>query len=120
VADASGTASTPSTLACDLFALDAGERARHKLLLRELTSVVTSVEELPDGLAVRFPSKPYVFLRLAEWLDLERACCPFLRFGLLFENRTPTLRLDVRGPKGVKEFLRAALPFAPSEIIAAP
>jgi hypothetical protein len=115
VADAPGTA---SVLACDLFALDAGERARHALLLRELAGVVTGVEELPDGLAVRFPSKPYVFLRLAEWLELERACCPFLRFGLLFENRTPTLRLDVRGPEGVKEFLRAELPFAASEIVA--
>jgi hypothetical protein len=118
VADAPGTATSPSALACHLFALDAGERARHALLLRELTGVVTSVEELPDGLAVRFPSRPYVFLRLAEWLDLERACCPFLRFGLLFENRTPTLRLDVRGPEGVKEFLRAELPFAASEIAA--
>jgi hypothetical protein len=54
-----------------------------------------------------------LFLRLAEWMELERACCPFLEFGLIFENRTPTMRLDVRGPAGVKEFLRAELPFAP-------
>ena len=88
------------------------------MLLQELSSAVTSVEELPDGLAVRFPSKPYVFLRVAEWLDLERACCPFLTFGLLFENHTAALRLDVRGPEGVKDFLRAELPFptsAPAE-----
>jgi hypothetical protein len=117
VADDPLTAPTPA-LACDLFALDAAQRARHSLLLRELANAVTSVEELPDGLAVRFPSKPYVFLRLAEWLDLERACCPFLRIGLLFENRTPTLRLDLRGPEGVKDFLRAELPFAASEVAA--
>jgi hypothetical protein len=66
----------------------------------------------PRRLAVRFPARPYVFLRLAEWMELERACCPFLDFGLIFENSVPTTRLDVRGPEGVKEFLRAELPFA--------
>jgi hypothetical protein len=100
-------------LACRLDALDSKQRARHAELLRELASAVTNVEELPDGIAVRFPARPYVFLRLAEWMELERACCPFLDFGLIFENRVPTMRLAVRGPAGVKDFLRAELPFAP-------
>lgn len=98
-------------LACRLDALDPEQRRRHAALLRELAGVVSSVDELPDGLAIRFPARPYVFLRLAEWMDLERACCPFLEFGLVFENRVPTMRLDLRGPDGVKEFLRAELPF---------
>jgi hypothetical protein len=94
-------------------ALDPKQRARHGELLRELAGAVTNVEDLPDGIAVRFPARPYVFLRLAEWMELERACCPFLDFGLIFENRVPmTMRLAVRGPAGVKDFLRAELPFA--------
>jgi hypothetical protein len=93
-------------------ALDPKQRERHGDLLRELARAVTDVEELPDGLAVRFPARPYVFLRLAEWMELERACCPFLELGLIFENRVPTMRLDLRGPAGVKEFLRGELPFA--------
>ena len=105
-------------LACDRLALDASQRARHAVLLQELAAAVTGVEELPDGLAVRLPSKPYLFLRLAEWLDLERACCPFLEFGLLFENHTGALRLTVRGPEGVKDFLRAELPLTTSTISA--
>lgn len=100
-------------LACRLDALDSGERERHAQLFRELAASVAEVEELPDGLAIRFPSKPYIFLRLAEWMELERACCPFLEFGLIFENRVPTMRLELRGPEGVKDFLRAELPFAP-------
>ncbi|HSD72042.1 MAG TPA: hypothetical protein VLE54_04590 [Thermoanaerobaculia bacterium] len=100
-------------LACRLDALDSAERERHAQLFRELAASVADVEELPDGLAIRFPSKPYVFLRLAEWMELERACCPFLEFGLIFENRVPTMRLELRGPEGVKDFLRAELPFAP-------
>lgn len=99
-------------LACRMEALDSKQRARHAELLSELAGAVTNVEELPDGIAVRFPARPYVFLRLAEWMELERACCPFLDFGLIFENRVPTMRLDLRGPAGVKDFLRAELPFA--------
>jgi len=102
----------PLPLACRLDALDGKQRERHGELLRELAAAVTGVEELPDGVAVRFPARPYVFLRLAEWMELERACCPFLQFGLIFENRVPTMRLDLRGPEGVKEFLRSELPFA--------
>jgi hypothetical protein len=101
-------------LACRIDALDSKQRERHGELLRELAGAVTSVEETPDGIAVRFPARPYVFLRLAEWMELERACCPFLQFGLIFENRVPTMRLDLRGPAGVKEFLRAELPFVPA------
>ena len=100
-------------LACRIDALDFAQRGRHAQLFRELAASVADVEELPDGLAIRFPSKPYVFLRLAEWMELERACCPFLEFGLIFENRVPTMRLELRGPEGVKDFLRAELPFAP-------
>jgi hypothetical protein len=98
-------------LACRIDALDAPRRERHRVLLRELVDSVSDVEDLPDGIAVRFPARPYVFLRLAEWIELERACCPFLELGLVFENRLPTMRLDVRGPAGVKELLRAELPF---------
>jgi hypothetical protein len=99
-------------LACRIDALDPEQRKRHAGLLHELARAVSEVEELPDGLSFRFPSKPYLFLRLAEWMELERACCPFLEFGLKFENRRPTMRLDLRGPDGVKDFLRAELPFA--------
>ena len=101
-------------LACRIDALGQDQRKRHATLLSELAAAATGIEELPDGLSIRFPMRPYLFLRLAEWMDLERACCPFLDFGLVFENRVPTMRLDLRGPDGVKEFLRAELPFAAS------
>jgi hypothetical protein len=101
-----------AALACRMDALDAKQRERHADLVRELAGAVTNVEELPDGLAVRFPARPYVFLRLAEWMELERACCPFLELGLIFENRVPTMRLELRGPAGVKDLLRGELPFA--------
>jgi hypothetical protein len=98
-------------IACRIDALEPEARRRHAALARELAAAALETIELPDGVSVRFPMRPYLFLRLAEWIELERACCPFLRFGLLFENRVPTMRLDLRGPEGVQELLRAELPF---------
>ncbi|HEV8231860.1 MAG TPA: hypothetical protein VGQ75_05900 [Thermoanaerobaculia bacterium] len=96
--------------ACRLDALDPEQRKRHAALLRELEGAVSSVDDLPDGVSIRFPMRPYLFLRLAEWMELERACCPFFQFGLIFENRVPAMRLDLRGPEGVKDFLRGEFP----------
>ena len=97
-------------LACRLDAFDATQRERHAVLVRELAGAAAGVVELADGFAVRFPSRPYLFLRLAEWVELERACCPFLNIAVAFENGSAAIRLDLRGPDGVKDFLRSELP----------
>jgi hypothetical protein len=101
-------AETP--LACRIDALDVPQRERHAALVAELASAATGVEELGDGYAVRIPSQPYLFLRVAEWVELERACCPFLAIGITFENGAGSIRVDLRGPAGVKDVLRAQFP----------
>jgi hypothetical protein len=97
-------------LACRLDALGAIDRARHAVLLSELASSGPAVEELAEGFAFRFPSRPYLFLRVAEWIGLERECCPFLAIRLDVEHATRTLKVSVTGPAGAKELLRAELP----------
>lgn len=37
---------------------------------------------LPDGRAFRLPAGDYWHHKLAEWVSLERRCCPFLSFSL--------------------------------------
>ena len=98
-------------LACRIDALGSVQRARHRTLLAELIAAAEAVEELPDGYAIRFPARPYLFLRLAEWVELERACCPFLSIRLEFDREAARgLRLDIPagssvrwGPGEVKE-----------------
>jgi len=97
-------------LACRIDALDARQRERRDALVAELALAATGVDELGDGYAVRFPSQPYLFLRVAEWVELERACCPFLAIGIAFENGAGSLRVDLRGPAGAKDFLRSQFP----------
>jgi hypothetical protein len=91
-------------------ALGASRRARHAALLAELASAGPAVEELAEGFAFRFPSRPYLFLRVAEWIGLERECCPFLAIRLELEHANRSLRVSVTGPDGTKDFLRAELP----------
>lgn len=92
--------------------LGAAGRARHAVLVSELASAAPAVEELAEGFAFRFPSRPYLFLRVAEWIALERECCPFLAIRLDVEHASRTLKVSVTGPAGAKEFLRAELPLA--------
>ncbi len=96
-------------VACRLDAFDERERARHRQLASELRAAMTDVEELADGYAVRFPGKPFLFLRIARWIELERACCPFLTIRLEIERSAPAYRVRLTGPEGAKDVLRAEL-----------
>ena len=97
-------------IACRMEVLGEPGRARHAALLAELASAGPAVEELAEGFAFRFPSRPYLFLRVAEWIGLERECCPFLAIRLEIEHANRSLRVSVTGPAGTKDLLRAELP----------
>ncbi len=96
-------------VACGLGAFDERERTRHRQLAGELLRAMTDVEELPDGYALRFPGRPFLFVRIAQWVELERACCPFLTIRLEIERSAPSYRVRITGPEGAKEVLRAEL-----------
>jgi hypothetical protein len=99
-------------LACRIDALGSAGRTRHALLVAELAEARPAVEELENGFVFRFPARPYLFLRVAEWIGLERQCCPFLQIALAFEHPTASIRVSVTGPEGTKDVLRAELPLA--------
>lgn len=100
----------PEPLACRLDALEATGRKRHASLVRELAGAAIGIDEQPDGFAVRFPARPYLFLRIAEWVELERACCPFFDIRIDFDRGAREIRVSLTGPDGAKEVLRAELP----------
>ena len=92
-----------TALACRHEALGAAEKARHQELLRDLMTSVRERQESPDGYGFRLP--PDAFLKAAEWITLERRCCPFLRFGLDWAEGESAPWLRLGGREGVKEFL---------------
>ena len=98
-----------SPIACDLSGLDTHQRRRYETLIAEMGTAVQEVRELPDGYAIRIPSEGSIFLAIAEWITLERLCCPFLRFVLEIDSEGGPTWLRLTGREGVKEFLRAEL-----------
>lgn len=96
-----------NSLTCRLDALEGPQRLRHQEL-RTAMKGAGETQELPDGYAVRFPSDPTLFVKVAEWITLERRCCSFLAFGLDWSERDGVL-LRLTGGPDVKTFLATQL-----------
>ena len=100
------TNSFESPIACDVAGLDAGQRSRQREVFATLRSAFQEVREMPEGYAFRVPSSTPHILTVAEFISLERVCCPFLDFTLEVEREGGPLWLRLTGRDGVKEFLK--------------
>jgi len=108
-------------LACNVKALSDSQRERHRLLTEKLGSAMVGRTELPDGYALvldlkRLPpdaaGEPFCVVEVAEWMDLEARCCPFVDFAVEMKGSGGPMRLRLTGGEGVKEFLKAEWPLA--------
>jgi hypothetical protein len=102
----SETVVSESPIACNLNALDKEQRRRHQSLTAQLRAAVQETRELPDGYSFRLPSDEETIQRTAEWITLERRCCPFLAFGLEAGRENGPLWLSLTGREGVRPFLK--------------
>jgi len=95
-------------LACNLNAIPTEARPRYNELVKQLRSAIENRTELSDGYAYTLDSNTMSLVDLAEWITLERNCCPFLTFQIaVTADASPQLTL--RGPSGSKPILDAAL-----------
>jgi len=101
-----GDAQTP--LACNTKAISAEQRPRYNELARKLRTSARDLRELDDGYALRIDGKSMSPAEVAEWIGMERLCCPFLRFQMDIEGAAPQFELRLRGPAGAKAILAAA------------
>jgi hypothetical protein len=98
-----------SPIMCVLGALDARQLARHQELRQQLREKTQEVRELADGYALRLPAENGMILSVAEFITLERTCCPFFSFELEVGRDEGALWLKLTGRGGVKEFLKSML-----------
>jgi hypothetical protein len=98
-----------SPIACNMKALDRKQRQRHRLLTTQLHASVQETRELADGYSFRFPSDEATIQKAAEWVTLERRCCPFITFGIEIGREGGPLLLRLTGREGVKPFLKMEL-----------
>lgn len=97
-------------LVCNRNAISAEERPRYDDLLHKLRTSIRDRRELPDGYSFRIVEQSISLKDVAEWISMERRCCPFLIFQLEVPAGHAAVRLALRGPSGAKAIV--ALEFA--------
>ena len=98
-----------SPIACDLSALSPDQRARLREVRSQLRPMVREVRDLPDGYAFVLSAPEGSLVRVAEFIDLERSCCPFFRFELEVQDEGGAVWLRLTGRMGVKQFIATEL-----------
>ncbi|MBA2713598.1 MAG: hypothetical protein H0U55_08625 [Rubrobacteraceae bacterium] len=96
-------------VACDFGAMDDEQRERYRALRRRLGEDFHEARELEDGYAFRHSSGPDVLVALAEYVSLERLCCPFFDFAIEVGRGGGEVWLRMTGPEGAKSILEDAM-----------
>lgn len=94
-------------LMCILNGLTTEQRKRQSALKKQMEESTREVSELANGYAFRFKSDQSHIMMLAEFMSLERLCCPFFDFELEVAAGKDAVWLRMTGREGVKEFLKA-------------
>jgi hypothetical protein len=83
------------------------QRVSHIQTTTELIQAVQGVQEVENGYGFNFPNQTDMILKIAEFISMERLCCPFLQFSLRVAVDGEPISLTLTGPMGTLEFLRA-------------
>jgi hypothetical protein len=101
--------SDQTALACDLTALNPEQRERYQHVRERLHESQQEIREVTNGYTFRYPVDDSILSLLAEFMDIEGRCCPFLNFALDVKTERGPAWLTLTGPEGVKEFLRVEM-----------
>ena len=80
-------------------------RPRYNELRQKLTAATTAKHETENGQSWDLSEQQISMTETAEWIEMERRCCPFLSFRLETKSE-PGHRLTMTGPEGTADFLR--------------
>jgi len=98
-----------SPIACNMAALSDEQRKRILVLLKQIRAAGQEVRELPDGYTIRLPAESATVRDVAEYITLERMCCPFFRFEMEVEQEGGPMWIRLTGREGVKDFTKLEL-----------
>lgn len=100
-------------IACNL--IDRKQIEHRQEVIAELFKDSRQVTELADGYALSYPGSAQWATKLLEFIVVERSCCPFFTFELVFEPNQGPILLRLRGAEGVKELMEEQLNILHSE-----
>jgi hypothetical protein len=99
-----------TVFACNLKAISAAERPRYNELVKRVREAMRDRTEISNGYAFKLDSKTITLPEAAEWISMERLCCPFLTLQLSAAGNQTHWVLTLTGPEGVKPLLDAEFP----------
>lgn len=100
----------PSVFACNLKAISAAERPRYNDLVKRIRTAIRSRREIANGYVFKVDSKALTLPEAAEWVSMERLCCPFLTLQLTASGNQADWLLTLTGPEGVKPLITTEFP----------
>jgi len=103
-----GTETGDIPIAC---ALDKAQFEERKALVDRLAQRATEHKAIPSGFALRFGRESGLVRQLASFVELERACCPFLTFRIEVRSGD-SVWLELTGPAPAQEIIRDLIPKA--------
>lgn len=113
-AEATGAVDIP--IACSL---DKAQLEERKALVDRLAQCATERSALPSGFALRFDRESGVVSQLASFIELERACCPFLTFRIDV-RAGDSVWLELTGPAAAQEIIRELIPTTCNDLAPSP
>jgi hypothetical protein len=93
--------------ACNINGMTKEQRERYGVLVKALDIKNRHLQELSDGFRFELPQASTSIVDAAEWISYERLCCPFFSFSLELDTGDDKVHLSLRGPDGIKPFIRA-------------
>jgi hypothetical protein len=94
---------------CDCSALTSEQMKQHTARTIELLKSVKEVRTIADGYALRVPDLDNVLFKVAEFIEYDRKCCPFLRHGVMVEPDDGAIWLHLGGSPEACEYLQGEL-----------
>jgi len=96
--------------ACNLKAISAAERPRYNDLVKRIRAAIRDRSEVSNGYVFKMDGKAVTLPEAAEWISMERLCCPFLTLQLSASGNQTDWLLTLTGPIGVKQLITIEFP----------
>jgi hypothetical protein len=96
--------------ACNLKTMSSAERLRYDVLVKRIRGAMRDRMETSNGYVFKLDSKTVTLPEAAEWMGMERLCCPLLTLQLAASGNQADWLLTLTGPEGVKSLLDAEFP----------
>jgi hypothetical protein len=94
-------------LTCKLTTPELTERKA--TVIASLRKQILTTKELKNGFPYKFTGSDIMVDELAAFVKTERECCDCFIFNLSISSDKSEAWLEITGPKGVKDFVKAEL-----------